>query len=144
MRTQNNTVPVAAGRVHKHTETFARRVVNTMTSEKTPPETRRHLREALASLFACTDIDRRRSASKVENVAAVLGCTGLYRLDKEYVEAREARVRLCEVMETYDRQARPWLYPWLKEEKKRPRARRALKPARMIPPTATPALRAAA
>jgi hypothetical protein len=144
MRTQHTTVPVATGRVHKHTRSFARRIVNTMTSSKTPPETRRKLREALVSLFACTDIDRRRSASKVKNVAAALGCTGLYRLDKRYTEAREARTRLCEVMETYDRQARPWLYPWLKEEKKRPRARRALKAARMFPPTPTPALRPAA
>jgi hypothetical protein len=143
MRTQNNTVPVATGRVHKHTESYARRVVKTMTSEKTPPETRRKLREALVSLFACTDIDRRRSASKVENVSAVLGCTGLYRLDKRYTEAREARTRLCGVMEAYDRQARPWLYPWLNISK-RPRARYARRIARVITPSAPPALQATA
>jgi hypothetical protein len=113
MYRQNNTVPVATGRVHKHTYTHARRVVNTMTSEKTPEANRRNLREALASLFACTDIDKRRSLNRVENVAAVLGCTGLYYLDREYAEAREARVRLCGAMEEYDRRARPWLFPWL-------------------------------
>lgn len=73
MHTQNNTVPVSTGRVHKHTYTHARRVVRTMTSEKTPEATRRKIREALVSLFACTDIDKRRSLSKPENVAAVLG-----------------------------------------------------------------------
>lgn len=143
MHTQNTTVPVATGRVHKHTRTFARRIVNTMTSEKTPRETRRRLREALQTLFACTDIDRRRSLNRVENVAAVLGCTGLYHLDKEYLEAREARVALCEVMEDYDRRARPWLFPWLKREG-RPAARRAKRPARMIPPPALPVMRVAA
>lgn len=124
MYRQNTTVPVATGRVHKHTETFARRIINTMTSEKTPEVTRRHLREALALLFACTDIDKRRSLTRVENGAAVLGCTGLYHLNMEYAEAREARTALCEVMEDYDRQARPWLYPWLKKAE-RPAARRA-------------------
>lgn len=143
MYRQNTTVPVATGRVHKHTESFARRVVNTMTSEKTPEETRRKLREALVSLFACTDIDRRRSLNRVENVAAVLGCTGLYHLDKEYVEAREARTRLCEVMEGYDRQTRPWLYPWLKKEE-RPAARRAKRPTKILKPSISPVMRAAA
>ena len=61
------------------------------------------LREALVSLFACTDIDSRRSLSKVENVTAVPGCTGLYRLDRRYVEAREAHNPLCMVVEDYDR-----------------------------------------
>jgi hypothetical protein len=84
------------------------------------------------SLFACTDIDRRKSLSKVENVAAVLGCTGLYYLDMKYAEARKARTALCEVMEDYDRQARPWLYPWLNAFK-RPVAHRALKPAKKLP-----------
>jgi hypothetical protein len=88
MYRQNTTVPVATGRIHKHTETYARQVVNTMTSGKTPEETRRKLREALVSLFACTDIDKRWSLTRVENVAAVLGCTGLYHLDKKYTEAR--------------------------------------------------------
>jgi hypothetical protein len=143
MYRQNNTVPVATGRVHKHTYTHARRVVNTMTSEKTPEETRRQLREALASLFACTNIDKRRSLNRVENVAAVLGCTGLYHLDKEYVEARGARVRLCEVMEDYDREARPWLYPWLNMDK-RPAARRAKRSGRVIPLPASPIMQAAA
>lgn len=138
MYMQNTTVSVATGRVHKHTETFARRVVRTMTSEKTPEETRRRLRETLASLFACTDIDRRRSLNKVENVAAVLGCTGLYYLDERYMEAREA---LCEVMEGYDRQARPWLFPWLNEEE-RPAARRAKRFGIMIPPSTSPVIRA--
>jgi hypothetical protein len=133
MYRQNTTVPVAAGRVHKHTESFARRIVRTMTSEKTPEETRRKLREALRSLFACTDIDKRRSLSKVENVAAVLGCTGLYYLDREYAEAREARLRLCGVMEADDRQARPWLFPWLRKAE-RPAARRAKRPAGMSLP----------
>ena len=142
MYRQNNTVQLSTGRVHKHTETFARRIVNTMTSDKTPEETRRKLRKALKDLFATTDIDRRRSVFKVENVAAVLGCTGLYRLDKEYAEAREARVRLCSVMEDYDRQARPWLYPWLKEE--RPAARRARRLVRILPPQAAPLTLAAA
>jgi hypothetical protein len=73
-----------------------------------------------------------------------LGCTGLYHLDKEYVEARGARVRLCEVMEDYDRQARPWLYPWLNGEKQRPVARRAKRQARVMPLSAPSALRAAA
>src|SRR5919112_1899924 len=108
MYRQNNTVPLASGRVHKHTESFARRVVRTMTSEKTPEATRRRLREALVSLFACTDIDRRRSLNRVENVTAVLGCTGLYYLGKEYAEARAARMALCGLMEDYHRQARPW------------------------------------
>jgi hypothetical protein len=146
MYRQNNTVPVATGRVHKHTETFARRVVNTMASDKTPEATRRQLREALQSLFACTDIDKRRSLNRVENVAAVLGCTGLYYLDKEHVEAREARTRLCEVMEEYDRQARPWLYPWLKglKDVKRPPARRARRSDRMIPPPASRVMQASA
>lgn len=116
---------------------FSPRVVNTMISDKTPRETRRKLREALVSLFACTDIDKRRSLNRVENVAAVLGCTGLYHLDKDYVEASEARTRLCEVMEGYDRQARPWLYPWLKKEE-RPAVRRARRPHRettyLVPP----------
>lgn len=65
MHTQNNTVQLSTGRVHKHTETLARRVVNTMTSKKTPEETRRQLRETLRSLFACTDIDKRRSRNRV-------------------------------------------------------------------------------
>jgi hypothetical protein len=110
-----------------------------MTSEKTPEETRRKLREALVSLFACTDIDKRRSLTKVENVAAVLGCTGLYCLDLYYVEAREARTRLCEVMEDYDRQARPWLYPWLKGRKDigRQTTRQAQKTTKMIHPPAS-------
>jgi hypothetical protein len=142
MRTQHTTVPLSSGRVRNHTTSFARRIVNTMTSDKTPKETRRKLMEALKDLFATTDIDKRRSVFKVENVAAVLGCTGLYRLDKEYVEAREARTDLCRVMEDYDRATRPWLYPWLKEE--RPKARRACKSVKMLPPPVTPALRAAA
>ena len=143
MHTQNTTVRLSTGRVHKHTESFARRVVRTMTSEKTPETTRRRLREALVSLFACTDIDRRRSLNRVENVAAVLGCTGLYHLDKEYVEAREARVRLCGVMEDYDREARPWLYPWLKKEE-RPAARRAKRPTKLLPPVISPVMWVAA
>ena|ERR1700749_2915253 len=114
-----------------------------MTSEKTAPETRRKLREALVSLFASTDIDHRRSASKVENVSAVLGCTGLYRLDKRYTEARVARTRLCEVMETYDRSAKPWLYPWLNKEE-RPTARRTQRPIKAFSPTAPQVIRAAA
>src|SRR5919112_339315 len=137
MYRQNNTVPLASGRVHKHTTSYARRVVRTMTSEKTPEATRRKLREALVSLFTCTDIDRRRSLNRVENIAAVLGCTGLYHLSKEHAEAREARVRLCWVMEHYDRQARPWLYPWLKREG-RPAACRAKRPDRILPPPASP------
>lgn len=141
MYRQNNTVPVSSGRVHKHTETYARRVVRTMTSEKMPEVTRRKLREGLASLFACTDIDRRRSLTRVENVAAVLGCTGLYYLDERYMEAREARKALCEVMEEYDRQARPWLFPWLNEEE-RPAARRAKRFGIMIPPSTSPVIRA--
>lgn len=140
MYTQHTTVQLATGRVHQHTESLARRIVRTMTSEKTPEATRRRLREALTSLFAYTDIDRRRSLSKVENVAAVLGCTGLYRLDKAYVEAREARTRLCEVMEDYDRQARPWLYPWLKKEE-RPATRRAKRPMSMLTTPAFPVIR---
>jgi hypothetical protein len=127
MYQQNNTVPVATGRVHKHTESYARRVINTMTSEKTPEATSRKLREALPALFACTDIDKRRSLTRVENVAAVLGCTGLYYLGKEYTEARAARTALCEVMEGYDRQARPWLFPWLNASE-RPAARRVSRP----------------
>jgi hypothetical protein len=114
-----------------------------MTSKKTPEATRRRLREALVSLFACTDIDKRRSLNRVENVAAVLGCTGLYHLDKEYAEARSARLALCGVMEDYDRQARPWLYPWLKKGE-RPRARRAERPAGVIPSQVSPSIRVAA
>jgi hypothetical protein len=144
MYRQNTTVPVAGGRVHKHTETYARRVVNTMTSERTPEETRRKLREALVSLFACTDIDKRRSLDRVENVAAVLGCTGLYHLDKEYVEAREARKALCEVMEDHDRWARLWLYPWLNEKKERPVARRAERAFKLPKPRASPVMLAVA
>jgi hypothetical protein len=140
MYRQNTTVPLSAGRVHKHTRSFARRIVRTMTSEKTPEETRRKLCETLVSLSACTDIDRRRSLTKVENVAAILGCTGLYYLDKEYAEAREARKALCRVMEDYDREARPWLYPWLKR-KERPAARRATRLPRMNPPPTTSARR---
>jgi hypothetical protein len=143
MYRQNTTVSLSTGRVHKHTETFARRVVRTMTSEKTPGATRRRLREALVSLFACTDIDRRRSLNRVENVAAVLGCTGLYHLDKSYAEARSARLALCGVMEDYDREVRPWLYPWLKGEE-RPAARRAKRPAKMTAPPASPIMRATA
>lgn len=143
MYRQNNTVQLSTGRVHKHTESLARRIVRTMTSEKTPEAIRRKLREALVSLFACTDIDKRRSLNRVENVAAVLGCTGLYYLNKEYVEARAARTRLCEVMEDYDRQARPWLYPWLKKEG-RPAARRAKRPTSLIPPPALPVMQVAA
>ena len=142
MRTQHTTVPLASGRVRNQTTTYARRIVNTMTSEKTPEATRRRLREALISLFACTDIDKRRSLNRVENVAAVLGCTGLYHLDKSYAEARSARIVLCRVMEDYDRQARLWLYPWLKEE--RPAARRARRPVRILPPQAAPLTPAAA
>ncbi len=136
MRTQHNTVPLASGRVRNHTASFARRIVRTMSSEKTPPETRPKLREALKNLFACTDIDKRRSVFDVENVALVLGCTGLYYLDKSYAEAREARTALCRVMEGYDRNAKPWLYPWLREE--RAGARRARRPVRMIPPPVSP------
>jgi hypothetical protein len=143
MYRQNNTVPLSTGRVHKHTRTFARRIVRTMTSEKTPEATRRKLREALRSLFACTEIDQRRSLNKVENVAAVLACTGLYYLGREYAEAREARKALCGVMEGYDRQARPWLYPWLKK-KERLAARRAKRPAKILLPPASPVMRAAA
>lgn len=33
----------------------------------------------------------------------MLGCTGLYHLNKKFIEAREARINLCLVMETYDR-----------------------------------------
>jgi hypothetical protein len=142
MYAQNNTVPVATGRVHKHIETYARRVVNTVTSERTPEAIRRKLREALVSLFACTDIDKRRSLNRVENVAAVLGCTGLYYLGLEYAKAREARKALCRLMEEYDRQARPWLFPWLK--KKRPTARRAKRLAGVIPPLTSRVTRAAA
>jgi hypothetical protein len=76
---------------------------------------------------------------RTENVAAVLGCTGLYYLDKEYGEAREARTRLCGVMEDYDRQARPWLYPWLKKEG-RPSAHRAKRPIGRIPSSASPVI----
>jgi hypothetical protein len=143
MHRQNTTVPLSTGRVHKHTRSHARRIVNTMTSEKTPEETRRKLREALVSLFACTDIDKRRSLSKVENVAAVLGCTGLYYLDEKYAEAREARKALCEVIEDYDRQARPWMYRWLKKEGWLT-VRRARKSPKLLPPAASPVMRAAA
>jgi hypothetical protein len=143
MYRQNTTVPLSTGRVHKHTTTYARRIVRTMTSEKTPPETRRKLREALVSLFACTDIDRRRSLTKVENVAAVLGCTGLYYLSLEYVEAREARKALCEVMEDYDRVMHPWLYPWLKKEA-RPAALRAKKSSKTFLLLISPKMRATA
>jgi hypothetical protein len=113
MHPQNITVPVSTGRVHKRTESYAHRIVKYMTSDKTPEATRHKLREALQRLFACTDISRRSSLTKVENITAVLGCTGLYHLSKEYVEAREARTALCRVMEDYDWVARPWLYPWL-------------------------------
>ena len=140
MYRQNNTVPLSAGRVHKHTESFARWIVRTMTSEKTPEETRRRLREALQALFAYTDIDKRRSLTRVENVASVHGCTGLYHLDKGYVEARQARTALCTVMEDYDRQVRPWLFPWLKKAE-RPAALRAKRPVGMIPPPTSPTLR---
>jgi hypothetical protein len=113
MHPQNITVPLSSGRVHKHTESYARRIVKTMTNEKTPEATHHKLRQALQRLFACTDISKRSSLTKVENVTAVLGCTGLYRLDIQYVEAREARTALCRVMEDYDRVAHPWLYSWL-------------------------------
>jgi hypothetical protein len=54
------------------------------------------------------------SASNIhDGIINLLGRTGLYRLDKQYVEARDARTALCRVMENYDRVARPWLYPWL-------------------------------
>lgn len=143
MRTQHTTVPLAPGRVRNHTTSYARRVVNTMTSDKTPEETRRKLREALKDLFATTDIDRRRSILEIGNVAAVLGCTGLYRLDKKYVEAREARTNLCRVMETHDRATRPWLYPWLNKEE-RPAARRAQRLVKVPPPMAPSISRTAA
>jgi hypothetical protein len=113
MKLNYTTVPLASGRIHNHTQTFARRIVKYMTSDKTPEATRRKLREALQRLFACTDISPRSALTKVENVAAVLGCTGLYRLDKQYVEARDARTALCRVMEDHDRIARPWLYQCL-------------------------------
>jgi hypothetical protein len=119
MYTQNITVPLKSGRVHKHTESYARRVLKTMTNEKTPEATHHKLRQALQRLFACTDINPRSSLTNIENVADVLGCTGLYRLSKEYVEARDARTALCRVMEDYDRVARPWLYPWLHSVKYR-------------------------
>jgi hypothetical protein len=113
MHSQNITVPLSSGHIHKRTESYARRIVKYMMSDKTPEATRHKLREALQRLFACTDISKRRSLTKVENVTAVLGCTGLYRLGTDYLEAREARTALCRVMEDYDRVARPWLYPWL-------------------------------
>jgi hypothetical protein len=137
MHAQNITVPLSSGRVHKHTESYARRIVKYMMSDKTPEATRHKLRQALQRLFACTDINPRSSLTKVENVTAVLGCTGLYRLDKQYAEAREARTALCRVMEDYDRVARPWLYTWLH----RPRvsehsARRTPGPHTVVAPAA--------
>jgi hypothetical protein len=59
------------------------------------------------------------------------------------VEAREARTNLCRLIEGYDRQARPWLFPWLKKAE-RPAARRAKRPDRMIKPLTLPALRVTA
>jgi hypothetical protein len=130
MYRQNNTVPLTSGRVHKHTVTHARRIVKTMTSAQTPEDTRRALHHALRRLFACTDIGRRQSLAKVEHVAAVLACTGLYYLGVEYQAAREARTALCRVMEDYDRVVRPWLFPWLKARQpaERPTAHRAQRP----------------
>src|ERR1044072_5842376 len=72
-----------------------------------------------------------------------LGYTGLYYLDREYAGAREARKALCRVMEDYDRQARPWLYPWLKGEG-RPAVLRAKRAAKMILLPASQVIRVAA
>jgi hypothetical protein len=141
MQQQNNTVRIESGRVHKHTINLARRVVKTMTSDKTPDEIRYKLREALQGLFACTNIGKSKSLSNVENVAAVMGCTGLYYLGEEYTEAREARTKLCRAMEEYARVARPWLYRLGVSES--PAARRAHRSVKMLPPPASPVMRVA-
>ncbi|MBD0370315.1 MAG: hypothetical protein ICV60_05730 [Pyrinomonadaceae bacterium] len=123
-------VPLSSGRIHKHTTTYARRIIHTMTSDHTPQPTRRALRRALQRLFDCTDIGKRRSLTRVDNVAAVLACTGLYYLDERYRAARRARVALCRVMEAHDWATNPRLIR-LKaylESRKQPRARRAQHP----------------
>ena len=146
MYNQNIIVPLTSGRVHKHTVRLARRIVNTMTSAQTPEATRRVLRRALQSLFACTDIGRRQSLNKVEHVAAVLGCTRLYYLGAEFHESRAARTALCRVRAAYDPTARPWLCPWLKEQTvvARPAARRAQRPQTETRPPVPLTLRVAA
>jgi hypothetical protein len=52
------------------------------------------------------------------------------------------RTALYRVMEDYDRQARPWLYPWIKRE--RPAARRAKRSVKILPLTVSPVLLVAA
>lgn len=128
------TVPTASGHIHKHTITFAHRIINLMQSKQTPPHTRRALRHALQRLFNTTDIGRRRSLTKVDNVAAVLGCTGLYYMDSKYRAARHARRALCRVIEAHDWATNPRLkkIAALIAAESRPRARRAMRP-RYVP-----------
>lgn len=148
MHAHSTTVPVARGRVYKHTESHARRLVSTMTSDKTPATVRRKLRRALERLAACTDLPARRSLNKVSNVALVLACTGLRHIREDFYtkEARRARVALCGVMSDYERQAYPWRFPWLhrETESSRPRARRAVRPRKATTRPAPLPARAAA
>jgi hypothetical protein len=135
-KTNSSTVPVASGRVHKHTESFARQIVNTLTSDKTPEKTRRALRRTLQRLFDTADIGGRASLTKVENVALVLGCSGHQKihLGREYMRAFKARIAMCRVIQAHERATNPYLirlFARIAAEGKaseRPCARRAERP----------------
>jgi hypothetical protein len=129
-------VPVSSGRVHKHTESFARQIVNTLKSDKTPEKTRRALRRTLQRLFDTTDIGKRRSLTKVENVALVLGCSGYQKIHegREYMRAFKARIAMCNVIQAHERATNPYLIRLFariaaeRESESRPRAHRAERP----------------
>ncbi len=136
MKRHSNTVPVSGGRVHKYTITNARRLVNILTSNKTPERTRAALRRTLQNLFDQTDIGKRASLTRVENVAAVLGSTGpqYIHLGEKHKRALKARIAMYGVVFRHDWTTNPQLIRIAaliaaeKEAESRPRAEKAIRP----------------
>jgi hypothetical protein len=131
----STTVRLTRGRIHKHTLTFARRIIHIMTCDKTPLKTRAALRRTLRNLFDHTNIGRRRSLTNVNNVARVLEHTGSQRIDEgdPYLRAFKARAAMCRVLHDHDWATNPRLKRIAalmaeRQSERLPRARRATRP----------------
>jgi hypothetical protein len=147
IKPHSTTLRTAGVHVYKYNRTNAHRMVRMLTSDATPPATRRAMRDALKRLAACTDIEAR-DAFKVDNVAILLRVGMTYHPGPTWKRANAAHRALWEAFNEYDRLINPRRWRLFDEvmrayreraaRERRPRARRAERP-RSVTPHRTPA-----